>query len=71
MNRVTCCGKSLKAVYNVEDILRARYKGLPDDEAYDFGLKGFLCEKCRTWYEENDSGKMFVVHLPTNERINL
>jgi len=68
MNGLSCCGSIWPSVYNAETLYKARRDGLPDDEAYDMAHKGYLCEKCLTWMEENEDGKVFIVHLPSNAK---
>lgn len=69
MNNMICCGKEVEPVVNTEWLLNARNKGIPEDEAQDFALRGHLCPKCLTWCEVNDSGKIFVIHLPTGKEV--
>ncbi len=68
---VNCCGKIADTVYNASDLYRARRDGIPEDEAQEYAYKGSLCLECMTWYESNDSGKLFAVHVPTGKNAEL
>jgi len=68
---VNCCDSIADTVYNPETLLKARRDGLSEDEAYDAAYMGSLCTHCMTWYEQNDSGKLFAVHVPTGKNAEL
>jgi len=71
MRDVNCCDKIADEVYNAQTLVRARNNGHPEDEAQDMAFKGCLCVQCMTWYEQNEDGKVFVVHIPTGKKMDL
>lgn len=71
VNDVNCCGKIADLVYDASALSRYRNAGLSDEEAYDLATKGWLCTDCMTWTEINEDGKIFVVHIPTGQEVDI